>query len=199
MAAVAGMNKTSMKRLPRLLTLGAMLGLAAALTAQTADGGRGARGRGPGGPGGPGRGPGPVHPLIRVLDNDHDHELSATELANAPSNIRALDLNADGTVAADELRPTPRADAPTPPANRPARPVDSDRPRPVDPLMLALDADEDGALSTAEITNSTASLSALDENADGKLTRDEFMPLPPEGAPFGRGGRRQGPPAEAQN
>jgi hypothetical protein len=45
--------------------------------------------------------------------------------------------------------------------------------------MLALDANSDGSLSAAEITNATTSLLALDLNKDGKLTPDEFRPLPP--------------------
>jgi hypothetical protein len=47
------------------------------------------------------------------------------------------------------------------------------------PLMLALDANSDGDLSAAEISNAPASLLALDANKDGKLTRDELRPLPP--------------------
>ena len=45
--------------------------------------------------------------------------------------------------------------------------------------MLALDANNDGDLSAAEIANATTSLKALDLNADGKLTPDEYRPLPP--------------------
>jgi hypothetical protein len=185
-----------MKNLPRFILLSATLGLATALSAQSADGGPRGRGRGPGGPGGHGGpgGPGRGHPVLRVLDNDQDRELSATELANAPSNLRALDLNADGSVTVDELRPPRPADAPTPPADRPARPEGVDHPKPFDPIMLALDANEDGSLSGSEINGATTSLSALDANKDGKLTADEFMPTPPEGAPEGRGPRRHGPP-----
>jgi hypothetical protein len=53
-------------------------------------------------------------------------------------------------------------------------------PRPVDPIMLALDANNDGSLSETEVANATASLTALDGNNDGKLTFDELRPLPPE-------------------
>jgi hypothetical protein len=179
-----------MKKLPRFIALGVLIGLATALSAQAADGARGPRGRGPGGPG---RGPG--QHIVRLLDSDMNREISATELANAPANIRALDLNADGTVTVDELRPPRPADAPTPPADRPASPADADHPRPLNPVMLALDANADGDLSTTEIANAIASLNALDLNKDGKLTADEFMPLPPEDAPVGRGGHRHAPPS----
>jgi hypothetical protein len=47
--------------------------------------------------------------------------------------------------------------------------------------MMALDADNDRSLSSAEIANATTSLTALDANKDGKLTHDELRPLPPAG------------------
>jgi hypothetical protein len=160
----------------------------ALITAETlcAQSGPGPRRGGPGGPGGPG-GHGRFHPVIRVLDADKDGEISAAEIANASAAIRTLDANSDGIVTAEELRPAHPAMRGTPPADAPARPArpagdsqaPTDRPRPVDPVMLALDANTDGALSAAEITNAPASLKALDANADGKLTRDELRPLPP--------------------
>lgn len=170
------------KILSRLLVLGVMIGLAATLAAQSAsDGPRGPRaGRGEGGPGGRGG-----HPVIRTLDADRDHMISAQEIANAPAALRALDTNHDGTVAADELRPARPANAPTPPADaparsgRPGRDGGGERPRPVDPVMLALDANNDGTLSADEISRAATSLVALDLNKDGQLTPDEFRPLPP--------------------
>ena len=56
--------------------------------------------------------------------------------------------------------------------------------------MIALDLDEDGELSAAEIAQAAASLKILDINGDGKLTRDELRPLPPPD-----GERPPGPPA----
>lgn len=44
------------------------------------------------------------------------------------------------------------------------------------PLMAVLDADQDGELSAAEIENAAAALKKLDQNEDGKLTRDELRP-----------------------
>lgn len=149
------------------------------LSAQTTDetSPRGPR-RGPGGPGGPGGHGGPRgNPIARVLDTDKNGELSATEISAAATSLATLDKNADGAVTADELRPARPADAPTPPADAPVR--SGKRGRPADPIMLALDANKDGALSASEITNAPASLKALDGNADGALTRDELRPLPP--------------------
>jgi Ca2+-binding EF-hand superfamily protein len=160
------------------------LAAATTLPAQTttpSDAPRGPHG-GPGRPGGRGHG---GHPIIRAIDTDKDGTISASELASAPAAIRALDTNGDGTVSAAELRPARPANAPTPPANAPTPPAGvpspdgNTRPHPVDPVMLALDANGDGALSAAEINNASTSLAALDLNKDGKLTPDEMRPLPP--------------------
>ena len=142
------------------------------LFAQTSDGAghRGPRRGGPHGPGG--------HPMVRALDADKDGELSAAEITAAPASLKALDKNADGSVSLDEIRPARPAGAPTPSADPTLR--REDRTRPVDPVMLALDASKDGALSATEMANATASLKVLDANSDGKLTRDELRPLPPE-------------------
>lgn len=175
------------------------LGFAALLSAQTTTPTDAPHGRGHHGRGGPGGGPG--FPIVRVLDADKDREVSASELATASAAIRTLDTNNDGTVSREELRParpehTGRPEGADRPerAERPAGapeggkrsgpPAGADS-RPVDPIMLALDADTDGNLSPAEIANAPASLAALDANKDGKLTMDEFRPLPPEGASHG--------------
>ena len=153
-------------------------------------GGPGGHG-GPGGPHGPGRGfgrPPAGMVIVRTLDVDRNGELSAAEIANASAAILALDTNKDGMISPDELRPVRPADAPTPPAGAPGRPPGGPgrpegapgHPRPVDPVMLALDANGDGTLSAAEIANAPASLAALDTNKDGKLTFDELRPLPPK-------------------
>jgi len=144
--------------------------------------GRGHGGHGGhGGPGGPGHGP--AQAVVRALDTDRDQVLSAAELLNAATSLRTLDTNGDGAVTMEDLRPGRPADAS---ANRGERP---ERPRPFNPVMLALDADEDGALSASEIANATASLQALDLNGDGQLTMDEFRPTPPEGARSRKGPR----------
>lgn len=146
-----------------------------------------------GGPGGPGRGP---NPIVRALDADKNGEVSAAEIANAATALRTLDTDNNGALSIAELHPARPANAPTPPAGvtppaggtRPSRPaggppsVGAGRPRPMDPVMLALDADKDGALSASEIAGAARSLLALDANKDGKLTRDELRPLPPASA-----------------
>lgn len=190
-------NRSPMKQIQRLL-LAATLASATVLTAQPAGPGEGGPRRGGPGPRGGHGGPGRVPPVIRVLDADHSGDVSAGEIANAPAALRSLDANGDGNVTRDELfparpanaparraRPADAPERPTRPSEaserpeRPARPDGANRPHPVFPVMLALDADADGALSAAEINRADASLKALDANGDGALTRDELRPLPP--------------------
>ncbi len=54
------------------------------------------------------------------------------------------------------------------------------------PLMLALDANQDGVIDAVELKNASAALTKLDKNGDGKLTQEELRPNRPEG--------QQGPP-----
>lgn len=64
-------------------------------------------GRGPGRPDGASEGrPGPGRPpFVGGLDANEDGTLDATEIANAPTILAALDRNADGSVTRDEMRP----------------------------------------------------------------------------------------------
>jgi Ca2+-binding EF-hand superfamily protein len=47
----------------------------------------------------------PPNPLMDALDTNHDGQLSAEEIANAPASLKKLDKNGDGKLTADELRP----------------------------------------------------------------------------------------------
>ncbi len=174
-----------MKQIQHLLLV-ASLASATLLTAQPAGPGEaGPHRRGP-------HGPGHLPAILVALDADRSGDISAAEIANAPAAIRTLDANGDGTVTRDELMPPRRGPAPGRPdaatgrptrpegtADRPGRPENAQRPHPVFPVMLALDADGDGTLSAAEIDRAATSLKALDANGDGQLTRDELQPLPP--------------------
>lgn len=74
------------------------------------------------------------------------------------------------------------------------------------PVLIALDADKDGKISSKEIANASAALKTLDKNGDGSLTEDEVRPSfggrGGRGGPGGgrggdaqrRGGERGGPP-----
>lgn len=43
-----------------------------------------------------------LHPLLQALDTNHDGEISAEEMHNAPAVLRKLDKNHDGRITADE-------------------------------------------------------------------------------------------------
>ena len=50
------------------------------------------------------------------------------------------------------------------------------------PVLVALDADKDGKISSEEIANASAALKTLDKNDDGALTLEELRPpRPPRG------------------
>ena len=62
---------------------------------------------------------------------------------------------------------------------------------PLNPLVIALDADKDGVISAKEIENAVAALKILDKNNDGNLTRDELRShFDGRGGPRGRRGFR---------
>ncbi len=67
------------------------------------------------------------------------------------------------------------------------------------PIMMALDADQDGTISAAEIDGAVAALKKLDKNNDGKLTMDELMPRFEGMGPGGPGGIGGGNPQEMVN
>jgi len=66
------------------------------------------------------------------------------------------------------------------------------RPPPL-PIVEVLDANHDGIIDSNEIANASAALLTLDKNHDGQLTKDEYLPPRPPGAPAG------GPPPGHQH
>ena len=63
------------------------------------------------------------------------------------------------------------------------------------PLTASLDRDGDGLISESEIEGAVAALEGLDQNQDGKLTRDEIRPT--LDIARGREGRRRNVPEQA--
>jgi len=55
------------------------------------------------------------------------------------------------------------------------------RSHPKFPLLVALDVNGDEILDAGELTGARAALLTLDQNGDGKLTREEYLPARPEG------------------
>jgi Ca2+-binding EF-hand superfamily protein len=60
------------------------------------------------------------------------------------------------------------------------------------PFMRAIDADHNGELSADEIKGSTVSLTKLDKNKDGQLTKEEIMPARGRRGDGGGGAGRMG-------
>lgn len=56
----------------------------------------------------------PVSPLMLALDANGDGELSASEIANAATSLKALDANHDGQLTRDEFCPLPPDGMPPP-------------------------------------------------------------------------------------
>jgi hypothetical protein len=48
-----------------------------------------------------------LHPVLAALDSNHDGEISAEEILNAPAALLTLDKNRDGQVSEGELLPPP--------------------------------------------------------------------------------------------
>jgi hypothetical protein len=172
------------KKIMKISTLVALvLGLGAfTISAQAQPGG------GPGGPGGPrGGGRPPMPPIIATLDVNTNSVLEASEIANASKALLKLDLNSDGKLSADELKPQ----APSGGNGQQFTPPGGGK-FPTLPAMKALDTDGDGELSASEIAKAPAALATLDTDGDGQLSRDELMPRPPQGA-GGPGGENPPP------
>ena len=145
------------------------------------------RPRPPGPIGGPARTPADATAAFMRLDADEDGALDRTEL---PSQFLSLlsraDAGGDGAASEAEILALMTAEAAGPgDRERPAAEdreraaeagADGERPRPAVPLVTALDADGDGAVSESEIASAAQSLRALDADGDGRLTLDELRP-----------------------
>ena len=131
-----------------------------------------------------------------ALDADHDGELSAAEIDNAPAALRKLDRNRDGKLTREELRP-PR-DAQGRGEGPPGR-----RDRPPGALierLMQMDQDGDGKVSRKEAPENMQNFDRFDANGDGFIERSEAEKVaerirnrlgPPEGRP-----ERRPPPRE---
>ncbi|MEO7270860.1 MAG: hypothetical protein ABIX28_05365 [Vicinamibacterales bacterium] len=168
---------------------------------------------GPGGDGGPGRrgrggeeGRGgaaaatadELTDTLMAFDRNADGRLERGEV---PERFQGLfdraDGNKDGALTRDELKQSATTSAPADEGRGPrgggreGGGFGRGRGGPmVDPLLRALDADRDGALSQSEIAGAAAALTTLDVNHDGQLSSEEFRPAAP-GGPGGRGERRR--------
>ena len=109
-------------------------------------------------------------PVLSTLDKDQNKEISAEELAVAPTELLKLDKNQDGKLSEDEVTAgSGGRDGQTGGQRRRRGPGIMRMMK----ALSALDADESGTIEEAEIKNAAVALKKLDENRDGKLTDDE--------------------------
>jgi len=98
-------------------------------------------------------------PLLVALDANHDGVISAEEIANAPRELLTLDVNRDGEITPDEMRP------------HQATPEER-----VDHMLDEWDTNKDGKISKAEAPDRMQAIfEQLDTNHDGFLDRDELI------------------------
>ncbi len=113
-----------------------------------------------------------IHRLM-AMDKNGDGVLTKDEV---PERMQPLfdrgDTNHDGKLTADEIRALSAAQ-PTPAGPR-MRPNSTRQ----DPILRALDTDQDGTISAAEIAAAPKTLLTLDKNGDGQLTMNELNPPP---------------------
>lgn len=143
---------------------------------------------------GPPQGP-PPSPIVEALDRNEDQQLSSREIRNATKALLKLDKDNNGSLSESELKPKPKRER-----RRRKNESEEERPKPPKPpLLSALDTDQSGDLSKAEILNAAEALIALDRDEDGALSSDEAGLKRPErgnaqGSPGQGGGGRPGPP-----
>ncbi len=122
---------------------------------------------GPGGPGGRMAQFQRANPLMQALDTDKNGELSAAEIAAAPTALKTLDKNGDGKLSGDEVRP------PQPEGQR-GGPRPNDTAEAVARLM-ANDKNGDGKLSPDEMPERMKGIVArADADKDGFATKEEI-------------------------
>ena len=138
-----------------------------------------------GGPiGAPARTPHEATAAFMAMDADGDGALAGAELASQfQSLVSRADADGDGAATEAEILALMTAEAEGP--GDPERGQADGRPgaggggppaQPAVPLMAALDADGDGAVSEAEIASAAQALRTLDADGDGGLATGELRP-----------------------
>ncbi len=96
--------------------------------------------------------------LVMAIDLDHDGILSAEEIKQASVSLKTLDVNNDGSITPNELRPK---------ADPKARALH---------MLEEWDTNKDGKISKAEAPDRMqAQFEKYDTNNDGFLTMDELL------------------------
>lgn len=116
--------------------------------------------------------PGGGHPLMALLDVDHDGKISASEIADAPKLLATLDKNKDGEITPDELRPAGVGRVPGGGAG------EADRGAYLQRMLREADKNGDGKLSKEEAPPQIrVNFDRLDANSDGQIDDAELRQL----------------------
>jgi len=108
-----------------------------------------------------------LNPLLRALDLDADGTVNADELARAPESVRRLDRNGDGRITEDELLPGPGSFG-----------RGGSRARELADALMAFDRNGDGRLTPDEVPERMLGVFARgDRNHDGALDAAEVRTL----------------------
>jgi Ca2+-binding EF-hand superfamily protein len=145
-------------------------------------------------------------PVLKAIDADHDHIISAAELANAPAALLTLDKNGDGKLTRDEAGISMaafRGRGGERGGERAGEPPQTPAPGPTADellsMLMTLDKNHDGKLEKSEVPERQAGLFERgDTNHDGVLDEAELRKLtadqaaapvaPSRGGGRGRGG-----------
>jgi Ca2+-binding EF-hand superfamily protein len=128
---------------------------------------------------------GPISRLASALDADHDGTISAAEIRSSSAALKRLDVNGDGRLTFEELRPSfggrrdgdpsfggrrGRGDEGGERGGAPAASADD-----LTDTLMAFDRNGDGKLDRAEVPERFQGLfDRADANKDAALTRDEL-------------------------
>jgi Ca2+-binding EF-hand superfamily protein len=143
-------------------------------------------------------------PVLKAIDANHDHIISAAELANAPAALLTLDKNGDGKLTRDEAGMSMAAFR-RPGGDRAGEPPQTPAPGPTADdllsMLMSFDKNHDGKLQRAEVPDRQAGLFERgDTNKDGVLDEAELRKLTadqaaaPVAPPRAGGGRPRGFP-----
>jgi len=150
-------------------------------------------------------------PVLKVIDADHDHVITAAELAKASAALLTLDKNGDGKLTRDEAgismaafrgRGGERAGEP------PQTPAPGPTAEDLLSMLMTFDKNQDGKLQRSEVPDRQAGIFERgDTNGDGVLDGPELRKLtadqaaapvaPPRGGGRPRGFGRLDPAAAA--
>lgn len=109
--------------------------------------------------------------VLKALDANQDRVISAWEIVTAASPLRRLDRDGDGQLSAEECG-LPAYTGPDPSVAARVR-LEFMK---ANPVLVMLDGDGNGVISSVEIDGASVALRRLDRNGDGSLSPAEVLP-----------------------